>query len=91
MTHDDSKEGLEAKMDGLLSIIESEAARVNVEWDVAASQLRALALPGGRACDSDDATEMLLGLDATKLLGVLQQLPSGAGTSAFVDAMSASH
>jgi hypothetical protein len=74
----------EAELERLAEEAVREAARVGVDWDVAAERLRELALRDW-APPADGATEeVTLGLDLTVLLRTLRRLPDGAGTERFL-------
>ncbi len=90
MTYDDAHESFETEGNALLAAVEREVARVNVDMDFAASHFALALRKGERVSDNVGLSEILLGLDVTHLLHVLQRLPSAAGTEAFLDAMTAS-
>jgi hypothetical protein len=79
-----------AQLDRLLAEVEREAARVGVDWDAAAPRLRAIAPQQERIADDGESIELAIGLDVTGLLRTLRSLPSGAGTAAFLAAMTES-
>ena len=61
-----------------------EAARVGVDWDVAAERMRELALRDWTPPADGAAAEVTLGVDLTELLRTLRRLPDGAGTERFL-------
>ena len=65
--------------------VEREAARVGVDWAVAAPAMHTLAQATERQ-ESDDEFELELKLDVTGMLATLRALPDAAGTEAFLAA-----
>jgi type IV pilus biogenesis protein CpaD/CtpE len=84
-----------AAIAALSAEFQRQAARVGVDWDIAATELRALVdwdsaatelreLAAETATTVDNNGEMALGLDLTTLLATLRGLPDHSGTAAFV-------
>jgi len=88
MADDGSPEEYEATHRELLSEIERDGERVSVDWAIASERIRALASQQEIAAADGDSTEMAVGLDVTLLIRTLRSLPDGAGTDAFVVALS---
>ena len=87
MADDGSHEEYEATHRELLGEVEREGERVAIDWAVAAERIRALASQQGTAAAGSDSSEMAVGLDVTLLIRTLRSLPDGAGTDAFVVAL----
>ena len=73
-----------AELERLAAEAVREAARVGVDWDVAAERMRALAEQAWDPSADGTAGELTLALDLTVLLRTLQQLPDDAGTARFL-------
>ena len=63
--------------------VEREAARVGVDWAMAAPALRTLAQAAPPDA-TDEGFEVVLSLDVTAMLATLRSLPDGVGTEAFL-------
>ena len=81
---DDRQEGI----DRLMADIEQESARVGVDWDLAHEQLREMAPRTETESADGESHEIAIGLDVTSVLETLRSLPDGAGTAAFLAAIS---
>lgn len=84
-----------AAIEALGAEVQRQAARVGVDWEVAAAELRALVdwdsaatelreLAAETATTVDNNDEMALGLDLTTLVATLRSLPDHSGTAAFI-------
>ncbi len=89
MDEDDLSQEQADEVQRLVDEVERESARVQVDWNLAAERLRALAEVHETATDDQGASEMSLGLDVTLLARTLRRLPDGAGTAAFLAAFEA--
>lgn len=77
------EDDIQARLDGTVAEVNSEARRVGVDWERLDAVLTNVPPPD----HSDDHEEIALGLDADELLAALKQLPDGAGTSALLQAL----
>ena len=83
---DDGLDEHEAAFRQLMEDVKREGARVLVDWAAAGERILDKMRQTARIEPCATASEIQIGLDATLLIRVLQSLPSGAGTDAFVAA-----
>ena len=89
MPDDELSPEQEAELERVAEEAVREAARVGVDWDVAAERMRELALRDWAPAADGTTEEITLGLDLTLLVRTLQGLPDGAGTERFLAAYEA--